>query len=128
MRHLDMSVSGMLGVVRAAGVRCARRGDAPLAPLAALLMPQRARHRTHPPHTTQVWAYEKLASKQWGVIGIQWRNVPCWYKPRAAAKVPSFTQPTPNTVEREPRGWVKAQDRRIGNRVNLGGFTKQAGR
>jgi hypothetical protein len=34
-----------------------------------------------------VWAYEKLAPKKWGVIGIEHRPVACGYKPRNIAKV-----------------------------------------
>ena len=25
-----------------------------------------------------VWAFEKLAQTKWGVIGVEWRDVPCW--------------------------------------------------
>jgi len=35
-----------------------------------------------------VWAYEKLAQTKWGVIAIEWRDVPCWYKPKNAARLP----------------------------------------
>lgn len=42
-----------------------------------------------------VWAYEKLAEKKWGVIGISQRDVPCWYKPKNAAKQPWWSKPTP---------------------------------
>lgn len=27
------------------------------------------------------WAFEKLADKKWGVIGLKYRRVPCTYKP-----------------------------------------------
>jgi hypothetical protein len=42
-----------------------------------------------------VWAFERLAEKKWGVIGISWRDVPCWYKPKNAAKQPWWAKPTP---------------------------------
>lgn len=35
-----------------------------------------------------VWAFEKLAQVKWGVIAVSWRDVPCWYKPKNAAKLP----------------------------------------
>jgi hypothetical protein len=70
-----------------------------------------------------VWAYEKLSGKQWGVVGVEWRDVPCWYKPKTAAKVPSFTKATPApSWERQPGNWNPSQDRRIGNKVNHRGF------
>jgi hypothetical protein len=28
-----------------------------------------------------LWAYEKLADTKYGVIGIEWRDVPCWQRP-----------------------------------------------
>jgi hypothetical protein len=56
-----------------------------------------------------------LAAKKWGVIGVQWRDVPCWYKPRKPAKLPSWEKPS-RMNERAPAGWQKTFDRRIGNR------------
>jgi hypothetical protein len=35
-----------------------------------------------------VWAFEKLAQTKWGVIAIESRDVPCWYKPKTAARLP----------------------------------------
>jgi hypothetical protein len=57
----------------------------------------------------------QLAAKKWGVIGVQWRDVPCWYKPRKPAKLPSWEKPS-RMNERAPAGWQKTFDRRIGNR------------
>jgi hypothetical protein len=73
-----------------------------------------------------VWAYEKLAGKQWGVIGVSWRDVPCWYKPKSKAKVPWFTKPTPkNWWENPPSGWQASFDRR---HMGSGGARFQSGR
>jgi hypothetical protein len=59
----------------------------------------------------------QLASKKWGVIGVEWRDVPCWYKPKTIAKLPSWTKPTPQPWwEKAPAHWNKAMDRRIGNK------------
>ncbi|KAI8471576.1 MAG: RlpA-like double-psi beta-barrel-protein domain-containing protein-containing protein [Monoraphidium minutum] len=41
-----------------------------------------------------VWAWEKLADKKWGVIGVKWRRVPCDYKPAKIAPVPAWPSPT----------------------------------
>jgi hypothetical protein len=41
------------------------------------------------------WAFEKLAQTKWGVIAVSWRDVPCWYKPKNAAKLPWWAKPTP---------------------------------
>eukprot|EP01023_Acetabularia_acetabulum_P026733 TRINITY_DN2534_c0_g1_i1.p2 TRINITY_DN2534_c0_g1~~TRINITY_DN2534_c0_g1_i1.p2 ORF type:complete len:196 (+),score=29.58 TRINITY_DN2534_c0_g1_i1:101-688(+) len=35
-----------------------------------------------------VWAYEKLAEHKWGVIGIKYRQVNCWYTPWKKAQIP----------------------------------------
>lgn len=40
-----------------------------------------------------LWAYEKLASTKWGVIGLEWRAVPCDHKPYRLA--PPLPNPTP---------------------------------
>ncbi|WIA16123.1 hypothetical protein OEZ85_012842 [Tetradesmus obliquus] len=61
-----------------------------------------------------VWAYEKLAGKQWGVIGVAWRDVPCWYRPKNKARVPWWTKPTPKPWwEKAPSGWSKNMDKRL---------------
>eukprot|EP01023_Acetabularia_acetabulum_P047060 TRINITY_DN4933_c0_g2_i3.p1 TRINITY_DN4933_c0_g2~~TRINITY_DN4933_c0_g2_i3.p1 ORF type:complete len:276 (+),score=50.75 TRINITY_DN4933_c0_g2_i3:125-952(+) len=40
-----------------------------------------------------VWAFEKLAEKRWGVIGLQYREVPCSFQPAKVA--PEVADPTP---------------------------------
>lgn len=61
-----------------------------------------------------VWAYEKLASTKWGVIGVEWRDVPCWYKPKNAATVPSWSRRSPdNWWEKAPWGWNRNMDKRL---------------
>ena len=40
-----------------------------------------------------VWAFERLADKKWGVIGIKWREVPCDANPEKLAPRPA--NPTP---------------------------------
>jgi hypothetical protein len=60
-----------------------------------------------------IWAFEKLAQPKWGVIAVQSRTVPCWYKPRQAARVPSWTRVTPTPYwYRTPAGWSASKDRR----------------
>lgn len=44
-----------------------------------------------------VWALEKLADKKWGVIGIQFRAVPCSFRP---------ANPAPPAAHPTPGGWV----------------------
>eukprot|EP00775_Hariotina_reticulata_P005952 gene5952-6191_t len=67
-----------------------------------------------------VWAYEKLGSKKWGVIGVSWRDVPCWYKPKAKARVPWWTKPTPQPWwEKAPQNWKPAMDQRLRNRFKF---------
>lgn len=59
------------------------------------------------------WAYEKLADKKWGVIGLQWRDVDCNYRPQKRARVPSWSSPTPMpSWEQKPYGWNWSWDRR----------------
>eukprot|EP00775_Hariotina_reticulata_P001975 gene1975-2298_t len=60
-----------------------------------------------------IWAYEKLAAPKWGVIGLIWRDVPCWYKPKIVAKVPRWVKATPPPVwEKAPANWKPSMDRR----------------
>jgi hypothetical protein len=60
-----------------------------------------------------IWAYEKLAAPKWGVIGLIWRDVPCWYKPKLVGKVPRWTTATPPpTWEKAPANWKPSMDRR----------------
>lgn len=40
-----------------------------------------------------VWTFEKLSERRWGVIGLQYREVPCDYKP--ANEAPPAKDPTP---------------------------------
>ena len=54
------------------------------------------------------WAFEKLAQNKWGVIAVSWRDVPCWYKPKNPARVPSWSKPTPQPWwYRQPWGFNK---------------------
>jgi hypothetical protein len=58
----------------------------------------------------------QLADTKWGVIGVQWRNVPCWYKPNSPASVPHWKSPTEQPWwEKAPGGWHKDLDRRHKN-------------
>ena len=60
-----------------------------------------------------VWAYEKLAEVKWGVIGVQWRDVDCAYRPSNRAVVPSWITPTKMPAwEGKPAGWNWSMDRR----------------
>jgi hypothetical protein len=60
-----------------------------------------------------VWAYEKLAETKWGVIGVQWRDVDCSYRPANRAVVPSWIAPTKMpSWEGKPAGWNWSMDRR----------------
>jgi len=64
-----------------------------------------------------VWAFEKLADTKWGVIGTQWRDVPCWQKPTKPATLPSWKQPSPGQTPQQAgchncNGWNKALDKR----------------
>jgi hypothetical protein len=94
-----------------------------------------SRGRYAPPHSSQVllpsptafcwWtdrcllpaahcpAPAQLADIKWGVIGVQWRDVPCWYKPNSPAHVPSWSKPTEQPWwEKAPDGWYKEKDAR----------------
>lgn len=86
----------------------------------SLLHNQAAVHHTisHSLHTpVLLLVLLQLASKKWGVIGVELRDVPCWYKPKTIAKLPSWTKPTPQPWwEKAPANWNKAMDRRIGNK------------
>lgn len=57
------------------------------------------------------WAYEKLADKKWGVIGIEFRRVPCSYKPPKPAYAPDPTPMGP-FMGWKPWDWHKGKDRR----------------
>jgi hypothetical protein len=50
----------------------------------------------------------QLAEKKWGVIGISWRDVPCWQKPKTVAKQPWWAKPTPTpSWYKKPWNWNK---------------------
>lgn len=76
-----------------------------------------------------VWAYERLANKKWGVIGVAWRDVPCWYKPKKQARLPAGSKPSRRpSWERPPSGWQPSMDRRIGNRFQWQNGESHSGR
>ena len=55
-------------------------------------------------------SFEKLADPSKGVMGIQFRAVPCSYKPaKPASPVPS---PSPAGAQQTPAGWNASMDRR----------------
>ena len=58
-----------------------------------------------------VWAFEKLGPKDKGVLGLYWRDVPCNYKPRVAARLPWGQQPSASPYQ-APSGWSKYNDKR----------------
>jgi hypothetical protein len=58
-----------------------------------------------------IWAYEKLASTKWGVIGLQWRAVPCNHSPYKPA--PALANPTPG--ESPPPGTTNPSQRPTAN-------------
>ncbi|KAG2497376.1 hypothetical protein HYH03_004534 [Edaphochlamys debaryana] len=51
------------------------------------------------------WAFEKLAEKKWGVIGLQVRSVPCNYKPEKAASPPSNPTPFWSRISKPHNFW-----------------------
>eukprot|EP00878_Enallax_costatus_P000654 GHUV01000760.1.p1 GENE.GHUV01000760.1~~GHUV01000760.1.p1 ORF type:complete len:218 (+),score=35.21 GHUV01000760.1:224-877(+) len=57
-----------------------------------------------------LWSYEKLAPTDKGVIAIEWRDVPCWYKPNKNAKNPWGQKSGPDRGP--PGGWYPALDKR----------------
>ena len=62
----------------------------------------------------------QLADTKWGVIGVEWRDVPCWYKPNSQARVPDGKKPTDQPWwEKAPDGWKKEWDRRNGNKYQF---------
>lgn len=48
-----------------------------------------------------IWGFERLADTKWGVIGLQFRPVPCSYRP--AKEAPRIANPTPG--EQPPNSW-----------------------
>lgn len=67
------------------------------------------------PAAALVQAYEKLADKKWGVIGIKYREVPCDHCPDNPATPPGGW-PSPQ-VQSPPSGWQPSWDKR--SNVNL---------
>jgi hypothetical protein len=65
-----------------------------------------------------IWTFEKLTDLKWGVIALSWREVPCWYTPKKAAKHPWGTK---QGAERgPPRGdWKAWMDKRPYNEVRM---------
>lgn len=57
-----------------------------------------------------LWSFEKLADVKWGVIAIEWRNVPCNYRPVKPAKNPFGKRST--TERAPPKGWKASYDKR----------------
>jgi hypothetical protein len=66
----------------------------------------------------------QLGNLRPGSMAVQWRNVPCWYKPSSPASVPNWMSPTAQpSWEKAPDGWSRDQDRRHNNDYKWG--TKQ---
>lgn len=57
-----------------------------------------------------LWAFEKLAPTDKGVIALEWRDVPCWYTPTKKAKNPWGQRAGPDRSP--PGGWYPALDKR----------------
>jgi Lytic transglycolase len=56
------------------------------------------------------WAYEKLADPKLGVIALEWRDVPCWYRPSKPAKNPWGQRSGPDRGK--PNNWHPSMDKR----------------
>ncbi|KXZ46176.1 hypothetical protein GPECTOR_46g245 [Gonium pectorale] len=52
------------------------------------------------------WAFEKLAEKRWGVIGLVFRPVSCDYQPDKRAPSPPEGESRPNQRISRPWGWT----------------------
>ncbi|WIA28939.1 hypothetical protein OEZ86_011463 [Tetradesmus obliquus] len=63
-----------------------------------------------------LWAFEKLADTKWGVIGLSWRDVPCWHKPNKRAKNKYGQRSGPDMGP--PGGWYAALDKRPFKKVS----------
>jgi hypothetical protein len=71
----------------------------------------------------------QLGSLRPGSMAVQWRNVPCWYKPNYPASVPNGMSPTEHpSWEKEPDGWSKEKDRRHKNDYQWGTTQNKSGR
>ncbi|KAI7842008.1 hypothetical protein COHA_004211 [Chlorella ohadii] len=55
-----------------------------------------------------IWAFEKLASTKWGVIAIQYREVPCNYQPPKPA--PAISNPTPGEYWSQTDNFMQTGD------------------
>ncbi|PRW60661.1 hypothetical protein C2E21_0949 [Chlorella sorokiniana] len=55
-----------------------------------------------------IWAFEKLADKKWGVIPIQYREVPCSYQPPKPA--PAISNPTPGEYWSQTDNFMQTGD------------------
>jgi hypothetical protein len=49
-----------------------------------------------------LWAFEKLADLKWGVIGMEWRDVSCSYKPALQARSPFGRTSMPDNYKPRP--------------------------
>jgi hypothetical protein len=56
-----------------------------------------------------IWSFEKLADTKWGVIGVQYRRVPCTHRPDKQAVLPGGRAPARQTREMPGGGY---RDRR----------------
>jgi hypothetical protein len=82
-----------------------------------------------PPIVPPCALHLQLADKKWGVIGVAWRDVPCWYKPKKQARIPAGSKPSRRpSWERPPSGWQPSMDRRIGNRFQWQNGESHSGR
>lgn len=60
------------------------------------------------------WAFEKLADKKWGVMGIEFRRVSCGQQPSKPAYAPNPT-PKEQFMGDKPWDWSASKDRRHSN-------------
>ena len=59
------------------------------------------------------WAFEKLADTKWGVIGVEWRDVPCSHRPAKPAAKPYGTRTAmPSGYQPRP-GFSRWMDKRV---------------
>ncbi|KAF8065858.1 EXPA32 [Scenedesmus sp. PABB004] len=66
-----------------------------------------------------LWAFEKLADTKYGVIAIEWRNVPCTFRPAKVARNPFGKRSTGERAA--PSGWKATFDKRPFNKYSPGG-------
>ncbi|KIZ06273.1 hypothetical protein MNEG_1676 [Monoraphidium neglectum] len=60
-----------------------------------------------------VWAFEKLADTKYGVIGMEYRDVDCGYRPANPAKNPWGGRTSMPPKLRPRPGWNRWQDKRL---------------